>query len=255
MSTMFFDSHSHYDDERFDADRDEILSSMNENGVSNIINVASDIPSSYSSVKIAEKYDFIYASVGVHPHEVKDMGKSDLEEIRKLSCHEKVVAIGEIGLDYYYDHSPRDKQKYWFKKQMDLAYELKLPVIIHSRDAMEDTINICKECKIVGGIIHCFSGSAESAKIFLDLGYHISFAGPITFKNSKNLPKVAEIVPWDRILIETDCPYMAPEPHRGKRNSSLFVKHTAEAIAKIKGVDLDFVAKVTGDNAKRLFSI
>ena len=252
---MFFDSHSHYDDERFDADRDEILSSMNENGVSNIINVASDIPSSYSSIKIAEKYDFIYASVGVHPHEVKDMSESSLDEIRNLSNHEKVVAIGEIGLDYYYDHSPRDEQKYWFKKQMDLAYELKLPVIIHSRDAMEDTINICKESKIVGGIIHCFSGSAESAKIFLDLGYHISFAGPITFKNSKNLPKVAEIVPWDRILIETDCPYMAPEPHRGKRNSSLFIKHTAEAIAKIKGVDIDFVAKATSDNAKKLFSI
>lgn len=252
---MYFDSHAHYDDPRFDGDRNEALLSLAENGISNITNIGSDIKTSKKSVALAEKYDFVYAAVGVHPHEVKDMLDSDLVKIADLSKHKKVVAIGEIGLDYYYDHSPRDAQRYWFKKQMKLAYDLKLPVVIHSRDATEDTIKICKESKIHGGIIHCFSGSVETAKIFLDLGYHISFAGPVTFKNSKSLPEVAKIVPEDRLLIETDSPYMAPEPHRGERNCSVYVKNVAEKIADLRGVSAEHIAKVTSDNAKRLFNI
>ena len=252
---MFFDSHAHFDDKRFDCDRDEILLSMARNGISNIVNIGADIESSKSTVKLAEKYDFIYAAVGVHPHDVKDMNEGMLSGIAELSRNKKVVAIGEIGLDYYYDNSPRDTQKYWFEKQMELAYELKLPVVIHSRDATEDTIKICSENKIHGGIIHCFSGSVESAKIFLDLGYHISFAGPVTFKNARNLPEVAKIVPEDRLLIETDCPYMAPEPHRGERNSSIFVRHVAEKLAEIRGVSVEHIANITSDNARKLFNI
>ncbi len=252
---MYFDSHAHYDDRRFDDDRHEALLSLAENGISNITNIGSDIKTSKKSVALAEKYDFIYAAVGVHPHEVKDMQDADLLEIANLSKHKKVVAIGEIGLDYYYDNSPREAQRYWFKKQMKLAYDLHLPVIIHSRDATEDTIKICKESKIHGGIIHCFSGSVETAKIYLDLGYHISFAGPVTFKNSKSLPEVAKIVPEDRLLIETDCPYMAPEPHRGKRNCSVYVKNVAEKIADLRGVSAEHIAKITSDNAKKLFNI
>ncbi len=252
---MYFDSHAHFDDRRFDDDRHELLMSMASNGISNITNIGSDLKSSKSSVRLADKYDFIYAAVGVHPHEVKDMDDTTLAEIAHLTKHKKVVAIGEIGLDYYYDHSPRDTQRYWFKKQMKLAWDLKLPVVIHSRDAMEDTIKICKESKIHGGIIHCYSGSVESARIFLDLGYHISFAGPVTFKNAKSLPEVAKIVPEDRLLIETDCPYLAPEPHRGERNSSIYVKHVAEKLAEIRGVSTEHIAEITNNNAKKLFRI
>ena len=252
---MYFDSHAHYDDRRFDGDRNEALLSLAENGISNITNIGSDIKTSKKSVELAEKYAFVYAAVGVHPHEVKDMTDSDLLTIVDLSKHKKVVAIGEIGLDYYYDHSPREAQRYWFKKQMKLSYDLHLPVIIHSRDATEDTIKICRESKIHGGIIHCFSGSVETAKIYLDLGYHISFAGPVTFKNAKALPDVAKIVPDDRLLIETDCPYMAPEPHRGERNCSVYVKHVAEKIADLRGVSAEHIAKITSDNAKKIFNI
>ncbi len=252
---MYFDSHAHYDDRRFDGDRHEVLLSLAENGISNITNIGSDISTSKKSVELSQRYDFVYAAVGVHPHEVKDMTDDDLLEIAGLSKHKKVVAIGEIGLDYYYDHSPREAQRYWFKKQMKLAYDLKLPVIIHSRDATEDTIKICKESKIHGGIIHCFSGSVETAKIYLDMGYHISFAGPVTFKNSKALPEVAKIVPDDRLLIETDCPYMAPEPHRGERNCSIYVKNVAEKIADLRGVSVEHIAKITNENAKKLFNI
>ncbi len=251
---MFFDSHAHFDDARFDEDRHELLSSMNKNGVSYITNIGADLKSSKSSVKLAEKYDFMYAAVGVHPHDAKAMDEGTLAELAQLARNKKVVAYGEIGLDYYYDNSPRDTQKFWFKKQMKLAYDLKLPVVIHTRDATEDTIKICKESKIHGGIIHCFSGSAETARIYLDMGYHISFAGPLTFKNARSLPEAARLVPEDRLLIETDCPYMAPEPHRGKRNSSVYVRHVAEKLAEIRGTSVEHIAEVTCANAKKLFN-
>lgn len=252
---MYFDSHAHYDDPRFNDDRFSALESLSKNGISNIVNVGSDIKTSKQSVSLAEKYPFVYAAVGVHPHEVKNMNEATLAEIARLSEHKKAVAIGEIGLDYYYDNSPREAQRFWFKKQMKLSRELNLPVIIHSRDATEDTIKICRENKVCGGVIHCFSGSAETAKIFLDLGYYISFAGPVTFKNAKALPEVAKMVPDDRLLIETDSPYMAPEPHRGERNCSVYVKCVAEKIAQLRGTDAEHIAKITSDNAKALFKI
>lgn len=252
---MFFDSHAHFDDPRFNDDRDKLLSCMQKNGVSGIANIGADLKSSKSSVALAKKYDFVYATVGVHPHDADSMTDDVLSQIAALAREKKVVAIGEIGLDYYYDNSPRDTQKYWFKKQMKLASLLNMPVVIHSRDAVEDTIKICHENKVCDGVIHCFSGSVESAKIFLDMGYYISFAGPITFKNARALPEVAKMVPENKILIETDSPYLAPEPYRGERNSSLNVHCVAEKLAEIRGVSVEQIARITTENAKRLYRI
>jgi len=252
---MFFDSHTHYDDPRFDEDRDSLLSSMKSGGVDCITNIGVDLNSSKVSAELAKKYDFVYATAGVHPHDAKDMTDDVLEEIAHLTQEKKVVAIGEIGLDYHYDYSPRDTQKYWFKKQMHLARELDIPVVIHSREAMEETIKICRENPVCAGVIHCFSGSAESARIFLDMGYFISFAGPITFKNARSLPEIARLVPDDRILIETDSPYLSPEPHRGERNSSLNIRHVAEKLAEIRGVSVEEIARITKENAKTLYRI
>ena len=254
---MYFDSHAHFDDRKFDPDRAELLGSMAANGISNICNIGADLKTSKKAVQIAEQYPFIYAAVGVHPSEVGDIDEGTLAERADLCrAHKKVVAIGEIGLDYHYDDGPsRDTQIFWFKKQMKLAWQLKKPVVIHSRDAMEDTIKVLKQERAHGGILHCFSGSWESAKIFLDLGYHISFAGPVTFKNSRNLPDVAAKVPDDRLLIETDCPYLAPEPHRGERNNSIYVKEVAKKLAEIRGTTPEAIAALTAENAKRLFGI
>ncbi len=252
---MFFDSHAHLNDERFDEDREELIASLNQNGISNVVNIGADLKTSRESIELAEKYDFIYASVGVHPHDVEEMTDADLDTLTNMSKHEKVVAIGEIGLDYYYDNSPRELQRKWFRAQMELANKLNLPVIIHSRDAMGDTLEILKECPVKAGVLHCYSGSIESAKEILKLGYYISFAGPVTFKNAKGLTEAAKYVPLDKILIETDCPYLAPEPYRGKRNSSLYVSEVAKKIAELKGITVEEVAKVTMENAKRVFEI
>ena len=252
---MFFDSHAHLNDERFDEDREELISSFNQNGICNVVNIGADLKTSRESIELAEKYDFIYASVGVHPHDVEDMTDADIDTLAEMSKHEKVVAIGEIGLDYYYDNSPRELQRKWFRAQMELANKLDLPVIIHSRDAMGDTLEILKDCPVKAGVVHCYSGSVESAKEILKLGYYISFAGPVTFKNAKGLTEVAKIVPLDKILIETDSPYLAPEPYRGKRNSSLYVPEVAKKIAELKGITVEEVAKATMENTKRLFEI
>jgi len=252
---VFFDSHAHYNDEKFDFGREELILSFKDNKVSNFVNVSDSIRSSYKCIDIAEKYDFAYCSVGVHPHEVKNMTESDLDTIKKLCEHEKVVAIGEIGLDYYYNYSPKDVQKKWFERQLILANEINVPVIIHMRDATEDTVNIIRENPVPKGVLHCFSGSVETAKIALNLGYYISFAGPLTFKNAKGILDVAKYVPDDRILIETDSPYLSPEPVRGKRNSSLHIHHIAEKLAELRGTDVTNIAKITSDNAKELFNI
>ncbi len=252
---MFFDSHAHLNDDRFDDDRDELIASFNQNGICNVINIGADIKSSKESIELAEKYDFIYAAVGIHPHDVEDMTDADLDTLSDMSKHKKVVAIGEIGLDYYYDNSPRELQRKWFRAQMELANKLNLPVIIHSRDAMGDTLEILRDCPVKAGVLHCYSGSVESAKEILKLGYYISFAGPVTFKNAKGLTEVAEFVPMDKLLIETDCPYLTPEPYRGKRNSSLYVPEVAKKIAELKGLPVEEVAKATKENTKRLFEI
>lgn len=251
---MFFDSHAHYDDDAFDADRDELLSSLLQNNVSNIINIGADMPSSRRSVQLAEKYEFIYAAVGVHPHDAQSYTSDDEAELAKLCAHPRVVAIGEIGLDYHYDNSPRDIQKEVFKKQLELAKKLRMPVIIHSREATEDTLSILKEFS-PRGVVHCFSGSVETAKTVLDMGMYISLGGPVTYKNAVKTVEVAEFVPIDRLLIETDCPYLAPVPYRGKRNSSLFIHATAEKLADIKGISVEELARITAENTKKLFNI
>ncbi len=252
---MLFDSHAHYDDERFDEDREALIKSLPANGVSYVLNAGCDLESSYKSADLAKAYDFFYASAGVHPHSAKDWSPHAQSEIAALTERKKVVAIGEIGLDYYYDNSPREAQKACFADQLELARALDLPVIIHSRDATQDTMALLHAHPVKAGVLHCFSGSVETAKQALQLGYYISFAGPVTFKNAKNLLEVAAYVPADRYLIETDAPYLAPEPYRGKRNCSIYVKQVAQKLAGLRGLDLETVAAQTQKNAKTLFGI
>ena len=252
---MYFDTHAHYDDEKFDEDRDELLSSMPENDVTLIVNPGSDLPSSKMAVELTKRYPFVYSAVGVHPHEASTVNDEVLNELRLLTKNPKVVAIGEIGLDYYYDFSPRDIQREAFYKQLELARELNLPVVIHERDACEDCLNIITQFKDLKGVFHCFSGSWETAKIILDQGWYLSFTGAVTFKNARKAPEVIEKMPIDRLFIETDSPYLAPVPHRGKRNSSLFLPHIAQRIGELKGLTAEEVAAVTMENGKKFFGI
>lgn len=254
---MFFDSHAHYDDERFDDDRKETIKDAFNNGVSYILNASSSKQSVAKAVSLANEFDNIYAAIGIHPHDAKDMDEDFIEELKNYAKNSKVVAVGEIGLDYHYDFSPRDVQKFWFERQINLAKELKLPIIIHDREAHQDAMDMVKSEKAgdVGGVFHCFSGSVEMAREVLNNNFCISLAGPVTFKNARKVVEVAQYVPIDMLLIETDCPYLAPEPYRGKRNYSAFVRYVAEKIADIKGLELEEVAQKTTANAKRLFKI
>lgn len=253
---MLFDTHAHFDDERFDADRDAMLEQMKDFGVTNITNIASSMASSRRSVELAEKYDFVYASVGVHPSETENLTETDMEELRRLAQHPKVRAIGEIGLDYHYpDDVAPDIQKKWFIRQLDLAQELNMPVIIHDRDSKGDSLEILKKMKISNGVVHCFSGSAETAREIVKLGMMISFTGVLTFKNARRAIEACAAVPTDRLMIETDCPYMAPEPHRGERNHSGYVRYVAEKMAEIKGISYEEMVDITDRNAKRFFGI
>lgn len=254
---MLFDSHAHYNDEKFKEDADELLSSMPENNVGYILNSCSDISEIPDILKLCEKYPFIYASIGVHPHEAENLTERDMDVLREYSKHPKVKAIGEIGLDYFYDFSPRDVQKKWFARQVELAKELKLPIVIHDRDAHKDCMDILREHNIseAGGVFHCYAGSVEMAREILDWGMYIAFGGSLTFKKSVKPKEVAAYVPLDRIVIETDCPYLTPEPHRGKRNSSLYIHYVAEMLAQIKGVSVKTIENATFENAKRLFKI
>lgn len=255
---MFIDSHAHLDDKRFDQDREELINSLKENQIDLVINIGADYETSKASVELAEKYENIFAVVGVHPHDAKDVSENYLEELKELSKHEKVVAIGEIGLDYYYDNSPREEQKKIFIEQLQLAKNLDLPVVIHTRDAAGETYEIISEAAKDGnlrGVMHCYSGSVEMALEYIKLGFYISLGGPVTFKNARVPREVAEAVPLDRLLIETDCPYLTPEPNRGKRNEPKYVRYTAEKIAEIKGITLENFAKATRENTMRLFGI
>ena len=252
---MFFDSHAHLDDGRFDLDRDLVISSLKNEGIDFFINVGADIKGSRNSLVLSEKYDFVYASCGVHPHDTDSMTEDDLKEIEKMLSSKKAVALGEIGLDYYYDNSERETQKKWFIRQLELAKKLDVPVIVHCRDAMGDCLEIIKNSGVKKGVMHCFSGSSESAKEILKIGWYISFSGSVTFKNAKNLQMAAETIPMDRLLIETDSPYLSPEPVRGKRNDPSRVKYVAQKIAEIKGITVEEVAKITTENAKRFFNI
>ncbi len=252
---MLFDTHAHLDDARFDSDRDEVIKNLIREGVSYVVNIGADIQSSRNSVELARKYDFIYAAVGVHPHEADSMTDCDLAELEELSKYEKVVAIGEIGLDYHYDNSDRTAQKYWFEKQLLLAKKLNMPYIIHDREAHGDTLDIIRKVGYTNGVMHCFSGSSEMAKQIVKMGMYVSIAGPVTFKNAGKLIDVAQVVPDERLLIETDCPYLTPEPFRSKRNNPAYVKYTAEKIAQLRGMEFSQLAKMTLENAKRFYNI
>ncbi|QUI25559.1 TatD family hydrolase [Vallitalea pronyensis] len=254
---MIFESHAHYDDKRFDEDRHQLLAQLPKEGIQYVLNVAADIPSAHVTVDLAKQYDYIYGAVGVHPHDVKDMKEEDLEVIKNLAAYDKIVAIGEIGLDYYYDFSPKEAQRLWFRKQVELAKEINLPVIIHSRDAAQDTFDILDEtdAKMVGGVIHCYSGSLPMARAYVENGFYIGIGGVITFKNAAKLKEVVKHIAIDHLLIETDSPYMAPVPHRGKRNDSRNLKYIAEEIGKIKGLTALEVIQCTNVNACKLFGM
>lgn len=254
---MLIDSHVHLDDKRFDGDRDILIENLKSNNIEMVINIGADLETSVASVDLANKYGNIYAAVGVHPHSAKEVNTMVMEQLKDLASNEKVVAIGEIGLDFYYDNSPRDLQRKWFIEQLKLAKKLDLPVIIHTRDAAGETFDILKNNQNgnVRGVLHCYSGSPEMALEYVKMGFHISLGGPVTFKNARVVREVAEAVPIDKLLIETDCPYLTPEPYRGKRNEPMYVKYVAEKIAEIKKVSYEELVKTTNSNTKELFGI
>ncbi len=254
MYNNIFDTHAHYDDSRFDEDRDELISSLSQKGVDKIINCGCDLKSSLSAIAMSEKFDFIYAAVGVHAHEAEETTEEDLDKIKKLYKNKKIVAVGEIGLDYHYDFSPRERQLEIFERQIVLANELKLPIIVHDREAHEDTMRLLKKYK-PKGVVHCFSGSVEMAKEIIKLGMYIGLGGAVTFKNAKKPVEVAEYLPLDRLLLETDAPYMTPVPFRGQRCDSSHIAYTAEKIAEIKKLSVQELIDICNTNAKNLFKI
>ena len=257
---MIIDTHAHYDDEAFDVDREALLASMQEHGIEKLVNVCASIDGLQDTVRLIEKYPFIYGAVGVHPDDAEQMTEETLAEIRRISHMDKMIAIGEIGLDYYW-HKEKEEhllQQKVFRQQMDIAREKKLPFMIHSRDAAEDTLNIVKEYMqdgMYGGVIHCFSYSKEIAREYLNMGLYLGIGGVVTFKNSRKLKEVAEYAPLNQILLETDCPYMAPVPNRGKRNSSLYLQEVVKTIAEIKGISCEEVVAVTESNAMKVLGL
>lgn len=249
-----FDTHAHYEDEQFDEDRDDLLRIMPQNNVAYVINQGINITTSKKAIELAEKYDYFYAAVGIHPEEVG--AKENLDEIKRLATHNKVVAIGEIGLDYYWDISTKEIQLDYFKKQLDLANELNLPVVIHDRDAHKDTLDTLKSTTLnSSGVVHCFSGSLEMAKELLKMDFYLGFDGPVTFKNARVALEVLAYIPLDKILIETDSPYLTPVPFRGKRNNSMYLTYIIDKIAEIKQMSSDEIAEITFNNARKLFRL
>ncbi|KUP04230.1 hydrolase TatD [Bacillus coahuilensis m2-6] len=254
---MLFDTHVHLNAEQFDSDLNEVIGRAKESGVEKMVVVGFDRPTIKKAMELVEEYDFLYASVGWHPVDAIDMTDEDLVWIEELSAHPKVVALGEMGLDYHWDKSPKDVQKEVFRKQIRLARKVQLPIVIHNRDATADIVEILKEenAQEVGGIMHCFSGSAETAMECVELNFYISLGGPVTFKNAKKPKEVANVVPIEKLLVETDCPYLAPHPYRGKRNEPAYVRLVAEEIASIKEISIEEVEKITTENALRVFNI
>ena len=254
--TMIFETHAHYDDEQFDLDREELLSSMPEQGVGTIVNVSATYESCRRVVDLVQKYPFMYAAVGIHPDEVGSLNEERFQQMKELCKQEKVVAVGEIGLDYYWDNESHDVQKEWFVRQLDLARELNLPVLIHSREAAADMMEIMKEHgQGLRGVIHCYSYSKEEAKEYVKMGYYIGVGGVVTFKNARKLKETVEEIPLTSIVLETDCPYLAPVPFRGKRNNSSYIKYVAEEIAEIKGISYEAVVEQTEKNARDLYNL
>ncbi len=254
MDLKVIDTHAHYDDDAFNEDRDELLNKILNESVESIITIGTSIKRSITSIEIAEKHNYVYAAVGIHPEDCENLPSDYIEQIRKMAENKKVVAIGEIGLDYHYDGYNREAQIECFKKQLELAEELKMPVIIHSRDATQDTMEILRKYK-PNGVMHCFSGSAETAKEIIELGMMISFTGVITFKNARKAIEACTVIPMDRLMLETDCPYMSPIPHRGERNNSSYVHHIAEKVAEIKALTKEEVIKTCNSNAISFFNL
>ena len=258
---MLIDTHTHLDDARYDEDRETMIARAREAGVDTFVTIGCDLATSRAAVALADQHPFVYATVGVHPHEVKHIGDGWYDELRRLAAHPKVVGYGEVGLDYHYNNSPPKEQRERFREQVCLAREVGLPIVIHTREAQEDTITILREEKAseVGGVFHCFTGDAWLAKDALDLGFYLSFSGVITFQNATMLRDIVKTVPLDRILVETDCPYLTPVPHRGKRNEPAHVRLVAEKLAEVKGqgepMTLEEIARITSANARRLFKI
>ena len=249
-----FDSHAHYNDEQFDIDRDSLLASLPEAGIVGIINCGTDVKSSYASLEMAEKYPFVFAACGYHPESALEFTDDNIFEIEKMLSHKKCVAVGEIGLEYHYDFVPKDVQKYVFEKHLELAVKYDIPVIVHDREAHSDTMDLLKRYK-PKGVLHCYSGSAEMAKEVLIICMYIGLGGAVTFKNAVKPVEVAAMIPPDRLLLETDCPYMAPVPKRGKRNNSAYIEYVAEKIGEIKSLPPQTILDITTENTKRLFSI
>lgn len=252
---MIFESHAHYDDEAFNEDRETLLASMQENGIGTIINVGASIASTQSTIALTQQYPFLYGAAGVHPSETAELDEDRLCWLEQQCRREKIVAVGEIGLDYHWPEPDRALQKYWFEKQLELAARVNLPLIIHSREAAKDTLDIMKahHTQDSRGVIHCFSYTKEIAQEYISMGYYIGIGGVITFSNAKKLKEAAAAIPIEKILLETDCPYLAPVPNRGKRNSSLNLPYVAQEIAQIKGISREEVVSITSENAQRLF--
>lgn len=252
---MIIDTHAHYDDKAFDEDRAEVLESMAGEGIGRIVNIGSNLNACKRTIQLMEQYDFVYGALGIHPTDSGELTESDIEWIKEMCALEKCVAVGEIGLDYYWDEPDREIQKKWFVRQLELAKEVNLPVVIHSRDAAQDTVEIMKAEKAqeIGGVVHCYSYSRELAKTFLDMGFYFGIGGVVTFNNGRKLKEVVEYLPMDRIVLETDSPYLAPVPFRGKRNDSRKLIHVMEQIAQIKGISLEEVQQTTTQNAYNLY--
>lgn len=253
--TAIFDTHAHYDDGAFDEDRDILLKSLQEQEIETVVNVGASLASCRKTLELMEQYDFIYGAIGVHPSETAELTEEAFDWLRQQCQHPKCVAVGEIGLDYYWDEPARDIQQKWFARQLELARELKLPVVIHSRDAAKDTVDMMTAANAgeIGGVVHCYSYSKETAKIFLNMGFYFGIGGVLTFKNARVLKEAAAYIPLDRIVLETDCPYLAPEPNRGKRNSSLNLPYVVTALAQLKGISEEEVRCAAWENAHRLY--
>lgn len=255
--TPIFDTHAHYDDEAFDEDRDALLAGLPENGIARVVNVGASLASCGRTIELMNRYDYIYGAIGVHPSETAELNDEAFEWLRQQCQLEQCVAVGEIGLDYYWDEPDRELQKEWFRRQLNLARELAKPVIIHSRDAAKDTVDLMTEehAEEIGGVIHCYSYTKETAEVFLKMGFYFGIGGVLTFKNAKKLKEAVAYIPLDRIVLETDCPYLAPEPNRGKRNSSLNIPYVVKALAEIKGVEEETVRKAAWENAHKLYRL
>ncbi|MDD5603406.1 MAG: TatD family hydrolase [Eubacteriales bacterium] len=254
---MIYDTHAHYDDSSFDEDRYSVIEGLRAKGIGCVVNISADMLSIRESIALAEKYEFFYSSVGIHPHNAEEYNAENEALLYGFSNNEKVKAIGEIGLDYHYDHPARDIQKKVFAAQLDIAAKTGLPVIIHDREAHEDVLNIIREKAegLSGVVFHCYSGSVEMAKELFKMGFYISIGGALTFKNSRKLPEVVSFMPLDRIMLETDCPYLAPDPYRGKRNDSGYLYLTARKISEIKGISYEETAAATTENAIKFFGL